>query len=67
MDDDKPKPLLFDNGVDDMTMAEYLRSVRTLTEAEVNEITHRKAQLDFSAADLYAAHQGHDEAEAAHH
>lgn len=65
MDDDDHLPLLRE--VDEMTFTEYLKSQRTLTQDEVDEITRKHDAADTFAEDVYEAHAHHIEYGAAEH
>lgn len=69
MDNDGPEPLfgLTHKGVSDVDLVERMKSLRTLSQAEVDKRAEERHCIDFSAADLYEAHSGHDEYGVAHH
>lgn len=45
-------------------MVEYLKSVRTMTQSEVDEVAKTKAQSDVRSSERYEAHGHHAEAHA---
>lgn len=59
--------LRFHNGVDDMEIADYFRSVRQMTQDQVDEIARKHDALDALPEDVYEAHQAHAEYAPASH